>query len=94
MGHMTQGEIVTAAQLIEGCRKGQRVTWAVNGDVGTLLTGMLRYIEHTNQATGERAASDDIRDQFVRITTTFEHWLQVREVMEMMVNGLFVIERD
>lgn len=90
---LKQHEILTAAKLIEGCRKNVKVTWAVNGDVGTLLTGQLRYIERTNQATGEVAVSDDIRDQWVRITTTFEHWILVGDVMQAISDGLFIFER-
>jgi len=93
MKHLTQSEIVQAASLIQGCLSTQRVKWAVNGDAESVLTGRLRYIERTNQATGEQAASDDIRDQFVRITATFEHWLRVGDVLKMMSDGLFYIEK-
>jgi len=89
---MTQGEILLAAKLIEGCRATAKVTWAVGGDVGTLLSGAVRYIEATNHATGERTDSQDVRDQFVRITTNFEHWLLVAEVLDMMAEGLFIFE--
>ena len=104
MKHLTQRKIVQAASLIQGCLNGQTVKWAVNGE--EVLTGRLRCIERTNRVTGERAASDDIRDQFVHITATFgmapkprrttrtyDYWLKVGDVLKMMSDGLFCIEK-
>jgi hypothetical protein len=87
---LTQWEIVTLAEIINGCRNTAKVTWAVDGDVSRLLTGSLRYIERTNQATEVTAESDDIRDQYVRITATFEHWMLVSDILAAIGDGLFV----
>jgi hypothetical protein len=95
---MTQQEILHAARLIEAQRNGEKATWAVwqpgedprDADVTRQLTGLPRYFERTNQATGQTAASADFRDQYVRITTSFEHWLLVGDVLTAMAAGLFV----
>jgi hypothetical protein len=91
-GPMTHGDILTAARIIDGCRRDARVTWAADGDVSRLLTGTMRHV--TNGA-GDGAHADtsrDIRGQFVRISATFEHWLPVADIMAMLAEGLFAFD--
>lgn len=91
---LTQGEILNAAMLIEGCRNTARVMWGVNGDVTRVIHGHLRAIMHNNVASGESTKSEDIRDLWVWITATMEFWLPVSQVLEQMAEGTFVFEVD
>lgn len=91
---MTHAEIRFAAELLDGCRHGRRVQWAVNGDVTMICDGVLRHITDERD-TGNHARPDrDIREQWVRISGTFEYWLPVTEVIELMRDQLFVIQGD
>lgn len=91
---MTHSDILFASRLIDGCRHGLRCEWAVNGDVRRVNSGVLRAI--TDEAeTGNYGRPDrDIRKQWVRISGTFENWLPVSEVIDLMRDGLFIITED
>lgn len=91
---LSQSDILHLAEVIQGCQRTAKVKWAVDGDVCCVQEGSLRYIERTNYVTGERAASEDLRDQFVRITTRsgMECWLPVAQILSLQAEGLFCFQ--
>lgn len=85
-------EIISLAELINGCRRSAKVTWAVDGDVTRIMEGTLRHITNESGNAGFADPRGDIREQFVRITVATEHWLSVSEILALMAQDLFVIK--
>ena len=87
---LTHGQIVMAYRLIQGCQAGWPVIWS--SDQGeSVLKGTLRAITPAQNDPCFASPSEDIRTQWVRISSTFEHWLPVSQVLELMRDNLFVI---
>lgn len=77
------------SELLTACRISARVKWAVGGDSDRIVDGVARHIvdEHHNFINNDR----DVRDGFVWISGTFEHFLPVRDVLDLMDRSLFYV---
>ncbi len=73
-------------------RDGRKVTWAIDGDVTRLMTGVLRHFVREPERMGFLGADDDVRDAYVRISAGMEWVLPVTEVVALMGEQLFVVE--
>lgn len=83
--------------LIKGVGDWRRITWLPNGDetlIGRELTGTLRHFTDT-EGTGNHAdwAKGDIRNKWVRISATFEHWIKVTDLAKWIEDGVAVIDQ-
>jgi hypothetical protein len=79
-------ELQALMPAVQGCRP---VRWLVD-DTNVLCEGTARAITHIGG--GFLNADEDIRDGFVWISGTMEHWLPVREVMAKISKGEFAID--
>lgn len=89
---LTMGDVVDLHAVVDMCLKGKRVTWAIDGDVGRLQTGVARHIVKSPDNFGFLRHDEDIRDGFVRISGTMEHTIPVMTVVEMMREGLLAVD--
>lgn len=95
-GYNNMSEVLTIADalrigdLMNIVTQNRRVQWAIDGDVERLCDGVARHIVKSPDNFGFLGRSDDVRDGFVRISGTMEHALPVRQVLELMKEGLFV----
>jgi hypothetical protein len=84
--------IAKACQIQTILRAAQgtlRVRWlTANND---LLEGTARAI-CVREGGGFCGPEDDLRDGFLWISGTFEHWLPVRDVMDMIGRGEFALD--
>lgn len=76
--------------LLDACSNKSKVRWAANGDVAYIAEGVARNF--TNADGNFLKANEDVRDNFIWISGTMEHFIPVRQIMEWMTNGLFVVQ--
>lgn len=89
--HLTHGEIVLAAQLIDAVRANKSIRMLVDNGVisgsGEIVTGTLRHFSDSDGSAMHADTTNDIRSQYVHVTRTFEHWYLARDILEGMANG-------
>lgn len=77
------GEIIDLAQ------RGARVKWLVEND--NIMTGVMRSV---GDAQGNfLRADDDIREAFVRVSATFEHFIPVMDMVRLIKRHEFAVVR-
>lgn len=87
---LTLGDAITLASLITGVQKGSRAEWFPNGETADrTVDGVLRSF--ARKGGGFWPHDQDVREAFVHVSGTFEHWLPVRDVLTWMGEGVFVI---
>lgn len=86
---LTISQATYLATLLTACQSNARVKWAVDGDTDRILDGVARAITH--EGGGFLSRDEDVRDGYVWISGTFEHWLPVRDVLDLMAQYLFVV---
>lgn len=87
---LTGRDAITLGQIVSACQRNQRVEWLVHGGPNT-MDGVARAITDEN---GNFLPLDvDVRDGFVWISATFEHFLPVRDVMRMVRHGEMALTR-
>lgn len=73
----------TLGAIIEATDAGQRITWMPNGDLDAErpLKGVLRtFSDQDGPGHHSSWTSGDIRDKYVHISATFEHWIKVDDL--------------
>ena len=78
---MTFLAAVHAGTLIDSL--GKRVRW-LDDESGDVLEGVARHIVISPDGAGFLSADDDIRDGYLRISGTFEHFIPVPDVLRMI----------
>ena len=84
---LTVRDALDIAAICEAAIHNQRVAW-LYGSHGDVMHGIARSIGDQNGNLAGR--DDDIRDCYLRVSATFEHFLPVGEVMAMIRTGEFV----
>ena len=83
---VTIAEVRLLGALAEAVRNGGRIR--ILDEDYNVFTGVLR---HFTEADGQAAHADwlggDIRDKFVRVSATFEHWFPVSQLIDGMREG-------
>lgn len=70
---------------------GKRVRWLRDPDSG-VLEGVARHIVKSPDNPGFLTDEDDVRDGYVRISATFEHFIPVREAMTLVINQCYRVD--
>lgn len=79
--------IATATALgtvLSWAQRNARITWAVDYDTERLITGVARSVGDEN---GNFAFDRDVRDMYLRVSSTFEYFLPIPEVLDMHREG-------
>ena len=82
MSNMTHAEILTAATLLNAIHAGKKLRWLK--DDGTIMQGTLRYVTDNDGEAGYGCSTKDVRTQWIRVTTSWEHWLRFADVMRLL----------
>lgn len=90
---LTLGTADRLGQLINAVCEGRKATWAIDGDVTRLMTGVLRHFVVSPDNFAFFSPRDDVRDAYVRISAGMEWTLPVSAVLDLMDQSLFIIER-
>ena len=88
-GPLTVSDLVALSTLLEAT-KVRRVRWL--NEHGDLLDGVARCFAH--EGGGFLGKDDDVRDYYLHVSGTFEHWLPVRELIPMVNEGRFVLDGE
>jgi hypothetical protein len=88
---LSQTRALVLGQLLVWIASGQKVRYSVDGGT-TLLTGVLRHVVVGPTDFNFQRAGADVRDGYVRITSTFDSALPIEAIVDLMLDGLFVAE--
>jgi hypothetical protein len=83
-------DTLAVAEIINGCKESARVSWLVNGGPD-VLSGVMRSVgDEQGRFLGDH---EDVLgpNVYVRITATFEHFLPIQDVVDMLRNGTMAI---
>lgn len=87
---LTIGEATLLADLMRACQGNQRVRWALDADHTEVRSGVARAF---TKADGNFVGRDtDVRDAYIWISGTFEVFMPVRQILDLMNEHLFVVE--
>jgi len=83
---LTVRDAVDLAAICDAAIHGRRVAWL--NDRGDIVDGIARCIgdERGNLA----GSTDDVRDCYLRVSATFEHFLPMCEVLAQIRSGAFI----
>lgn len=91
MAHtLTVSQLIRLGELLRGADQHDRVRWAVDGDTDRVTDGVLRGFTDAN-GNHWHDSDGDVRNAYVRISGTMEHFLPVSDVLELMADGLFFV---
>lgn len=87
MSTLTVRDAVALGSICDAAIHGRKVSWLLSNS--EVLTGVARSI---GDERGNFAREDeDIRDCYLRVSATFEHFLPVSEVLIMYRDGTFIV---
>jgi hypothetical protein len=96
---LSAGDALLLGELVDMCTRTAKVRW-MNEEVSSeIRTGLVRHIVHGEDPSEwgfPNYKNRDIRDCFVRITTTDSGWdfaLPVMKVIDLMRQTLFVEDK-
>lgn len=91
-GTLDIGTAVRLATIIGWTQRGTRVVWLIPDGNGRTDSGTVRSVGDLSGNFLNR--TDDVRDGFVRITTTsgWERFVPVTQMVDMVANGTMVAE--
>ncbi|BBX30479.1 hypothetical protein B7435_16740 [Mycolicibacterium peregrinum] len=100
---MTHGEVLLSARVLDGATRGLKIRWMQDIDDpaaiapvpsrgGNVMHGVLRRVVDAPGSVLDARPGTDIRDQFVHVSATFEHWLPVSAVMNGVHQSTVYIE--
>jgi hypothetical protein len=89
MAHTLNLQTLTRlADLQHAAGNNSRVRW--EAESGAVVDGVARHFTDVN---GNFLRDDaDVRDAYLRVSGTMEHFLPVTQVLGLMESGLFVVE--
>src|SRR4051812_44786625 len=89
---------VHLGMLLDACSRNAPCTWlprCPDGELvgdGKTISGTLRRICGDDQGRGFIGSEMDVRDGYVWISATFEHFLPVRQVVDAINDGTFALD--
>jgi hypothetical protein len=92
-GVVTLADAIALGTLAEWVTQHRTVTWAIDGDVTRLMTGVARHFVKGPDNFGFIGSREDVRDAYIRISAGMEWTIPVREAMKLMADGLLIAER-
>jgi hypothetical protein len=87
---LTVSDTVALAAICSAAQRSTRIARLL--DTGDIFTGTARSIGDENG--GFAGPQDDIRDMYLRVTSTFEHFLPIAELIDEVKAGTFVTDYE
>lgn len=91
MSMLTISDAVTLGSILQSCQQNHPCTWMVPGNGGHTVTGTMRAIVKDTEHAALMTHDVDVRDGYVWISATFEHFLPVRDVITWVQEGAFAL---
>ena len=82
-------DAVALSTVLGAVKSGARVEWA--DDNGNVHDGVARHLVKDPDSAAFLHEADEVRDAYLRVSSTFEHFLPVRDVLRMVQAGLFAV---
>jgi hypothetical protein len=79
-------DAVAISTILDATKSNARVAWLHEGHV---IEGVARHLVRDPENAYFLGDEDDVRDAYLRVSSTFEHFLPVRDVMRMIPLGEF-----
>ena len=92
-GVVTLADAIALGTLADWVTNNRKVTWAIDGDVTRLMTGVARHFVTGPDNFAFIGHREDVRDAYIRISAGMEWTISVREALALMADGLMVAER-
>lgn len=91
---LTLQQAVILADIVRAAQRNAKVEWLIDDTGGRTDTGTVRCVGDANG--NFLNADDDIRDAFLRITTTsgWERFIPMKEVVDLVRRGYMVFNPD
>ena len=86
----TKGDALAVARILDAIVTGKRAEWI--GVSMRAIKGTVRNIMADDEGRGFLDADADVRTGFLWISSTFEFFIPMTDVISMMADNLFVIE--
>ena len=87
---LTIGRAITLGSLLDACAHSYPATWLADGD-GPIVSGTLRAIVKDDRGSSFMTSNTDVRDGYVWVSGTFEHFIPVRDVLDWIEAGTFAL---
>ena len=87
---ITPAEVLALAEIIEGIHRGARIYVEVSPD--RVLEGVMRHLNPEKGSGNHASFNENIWDQWVRVSATFEHWFPVPSLVAGLAEGTVAID--
>lgn len=87
---LSADDVVQLAKIVQGVRSGARIRMAEHD--GVTFTGVLRHFTNSGGDAAHMSDDVDIRDAWVRVSATWEHWFPVSSLLDGLRNMTVVID--
>jgi len=88
---LNQTRALVLGQLLTWVAKNQKVRYSIDGGT-TLLVGTLRHLVVSPDDYNFLRSDEDVRDGYVRITSSHDRAYPVEALIDLVLDGLFVAE--
>lgn len=82
-------DVIALGVLCDAAARGAHVRW-LHDETGDVVEGTARAIAH--DGGGFMRMGEDVRDMYLHVSTAFEHWLPIRELMGKVTRGEFAAD--
>lgn len=79
------------AVVLDAVKRGARVEWLDEND--NVRDGVARHLVKDPETAYFLCDTDDVRDAYLRISSTLEHFLPVRDVLVLVSEGKFAVTK-
>ena len=77
------------AVVLDAVKRGARVEWL--DENGNVHDGVARHLVKDPGSVAFLHDADEVRDAYLRVSSTFEHFLPVRDVLALVREGKFAV---
>jgi hypothetical protein len=81
-------DALALATVLDAVKRNARVEWLSDGRA---LDGVARHFVRDPENAYFLGDDDDVRDAYVRVSSTFEHFFPVTELLAKVRSGEFVV---
>lgn len=84
---LTEPDVRKLHTILEAATNHSTITWETES--GSVLRGVARRVDRYDGET--YSGGDDIRDQFLHVSSTMEHWFPIHQVLAKVADGSMAI---
>lgn len=81
---LTQNDLQDLSEILRAAGNGSKVTWQPDFEP---IHGVVRHIVKDPDHAYFLGPEDDVRDGYLRISATFEHFIPIADILKFMHEG-------